>query len=634
MANIGILLPYENMTAIVQQVIEKNHYDIDYIKAIQSENAIKEARLAARHGVDILIARGYQAQLIKAYTHIPVVEMRFHAQEIGLLIRRAKQMVHKERVTIGVAAFENMLCDLSHMEELFDVKLLVSYITRIEEVPDLVRHMKQDGADCIIGGDTVNREAERMGCLSLTFTATAESVQDAIERAKDMAYAVENEKRNAAQLETALDTTFNGMLKVNDEGRILVANRLIENLIGKKAEDIKGELLYDIFPQIEKRIVDDILAGKRENHLSSVEIRSQSWMMLAAPISFDGQITGAILSFHTVTELVQKNRQPSDEMRRYGYTAETGFRDIETQDEQMCSVLELAKEYSLSDSPVLIYGNIGTEEQQIAEAIHNNSIRKGGPFVSVDIGCVEWERQSEMLFGGGAENRDKGVLGSAGYGTVFIRGIEKLSLEAQYRLARVITQNEKNRTDILLTEYMDVRIIAAAGENLRYLMKKGLFDETLYYLLHGLTLEIPPLGSRREDLRRCAEQYFRSFCQKYHKHLAITKDGYERLLQLQWQGNMLQLRAFMERLVITAKKRSISEGAICSLYETLYPYVGREGGAEKVVVYKTQEEAKVREALEKHHGNRKLAAQELGISTTTLWRKMNRYGIASQYGDE
>lgn len=637
MTKIAILLPYEDMAETARRVIQENQHQIDYVKVIESENAVNEARIAAEQGADIIIARGYQAQLIKEYTNIPVVEMRFHAQEIGLLILRAKKLSHKETPVIGLIAFENMLCDLSHMEELFGVRLRIAYMERIEEVPDILHSMKKEGVDCVIGGDTVNREAEKIGCLSIKFRATGESIGDAMERAKNMAYAVENEKRNAAQFETVLDTSFNGIIKINSAGRIIAINRLIENLLGKNMEDVKGELLYDIFPQIDKWIVDDILTGARENCSSSIEVRGRNWMFLAAPIQFDGQITGAILSLHAITEIVRKDRKLANDMLLHGFTAETRFTNIHTENEAMRSVLEAAREYSLSDSPVLIYGETGTEYYQISEAIHNNSIRKGGPFVSVNISGLEEEKQMELLFGSrngtlGKNPQEKGAVIRANHGTLLIRDIEKLTVQAQCQLIRVILDGAVNRTDALPMENIDVRIIAAAQENLRYGVNKGRFQESLYYVLHGLTLEIPPLNRRSEDLQYYIDKYFKEFCRKYNKYLVITEGGYERLRQFSWQGNKLQLKAFMERLVLTAKKRSIAEGTIQRLFGELYPYVGEAGGGEKVVVYKTEEAVKISELLKKHRGNRKLAAQELGISTTTLWRKMNKYGIESKFG--
>lgn len=637
MTRIAVLLPYMDMVETVQKVIDENHYEIDYVKVIESEQAVNEARTAAEQGADIIIARGYQAKLIKSYTNIPVVEMRFHAQEIGLLLQRAKRLSRKERPVIGLVAFENMLCDLSHMEELFGVRLLISYIDRIEETADMVYSMKRQGADCVIGGVTVCREAEKIGCYSVKFRATEESVRDAMERAKNMAYAVENEKRNTAQFETVLDTSFNGIIKINSDGRIIAVNRLVENLIGKDMEEVKGELLYDIFPQIDKWVIDAVLAGERENYSSSIEIRGRNWIFLAAPIQFDGQITGAILSLHAITEIARKDRQAADHMLVHRYTAKTRFSDIHTGNETMRRVLETAKGYALSDSPILIYAGTGTEYYNIAEAVHNSSIRKNGPFVSVDISGLKEEEQAAVLFGsreGGTEKEPwgKGALVRAGHGTVLIKEIEKLTLQAQYQLMRVILDGALSRTDALPMDNVDVRVIGTTGRNLQHRVNKGLFNESLYYALQGLTLEIPPFHSRSEDLRYYIDRYFKEFCRKYNKPLVITEGGYESLLTFAWRGNMLQIRAFMERLVLTAEKRSVAESLIRRLYGELYPYVGDMGGEDKVVVYKSEEAMKISELLRKHRGNRKLAAEELGISTTTLWRKMNKYGIGSKYG--
>lgn len=628
MSKIAILLPYENMKETVKKVLDEKDYKIDYIKVISTENAVNEAMIAVERGAHIVISRGYQAQLIKKYTNIPLVEMRLHAQEIGLLIQKAKKTTHKAEPVIGLIVFENMLCDISHMEELFSVRLITCYLKRVEEITNIISDMRKKDVDCVIGGDTVCRESERQGMLSIKFGSTEESILDAVKRANGMIYAMESEKHNAAQFETVLDTSFSGIIKVNSEGRIIAVNHLIENLIGKNMEDVNGELLYDVFPQIEKIVIQDILTGEKENHSSSIEIRGKNWMFLAAPIQFDGQITGAILTLHAFTEIVRKDYRTVNDMM-YGFTAKTHFQDIYTEDESMKRLLETAKEYALSESPVLIYGNTGTEYYQIAEAIHNSSIRKTGPFVSVDISGIEPESQKEVLFG--KENNLandnmllKGALARADHGTILINGIEKLKPCVQYQLTRIIMKNTARRTDALLMGFLDTRIIAVTQKAPADLFNAGISNETLYYLLRGLTLNIPPLNVRRKDLKYFIDRYFKRYCQKYNKYLVITKGGYDAMMEFQWPGNVLQIKVFLERLVITASKRSISEGIIRKLYEELYPYTEEENVHKS---YPSKEAAQLMELLKKYHGNRKLVASELGISTTTLWRWMNKYGI-------
>ncbi|HBA62421.1 MAG TPA: diguanylate cyclase, partial [Lachnospiraceae bacterium] len=295
-----------------------------------------------------------------------------------------------------------------------------------------------------------------------------------------------------------------------------------------------------------------------------------------------------------------------------------------------------AKEYALSDSPVLLYGEEGSEYYLIAEAIHNNSTRKSGPFISVSTRGMDKDQQLQILFGGelgidDAQSRKNGVFIKANHGTIFIKEIEHLTLRVQHQICRTLISQAITRTDARPMDNVDVRIMAFSRVNLRHLVKMGKFSEELFYLLQGLTLHIPGLNQRQEDLRHYFDRFMKEYSQKYNKHLSVTQGGYEKVQQLLWKGNLIQLRSFCERLVITSEKRSIDEVRIQNLYSELYPFVSEVEGEAKVVVYQSPEAAELSAILEKYHGNRNLAAKELGISTTTLWRRMKKYGIEANY---
>lgn len=118
MAKVGLLFPHKEMVQIADKIAEEQNIDIVYKKVIQTTDALQEARQAAEAGADIIVARGYQAMLIKRGTKIPIVEMRLHAQEIGLLLKKAKIIIRKEKPKVGLVVFQNMLGDMSHMEVL------------------------------------------------------------------------------------------------------------------------------------------------------------------------------------------------------------------------------------------------------------------------------------------------------------------------------------------------------------------------------------------------------------------------------------------------------------------------------------------------------------------------------------
>lgn len=305
----------------------------------------------------------------------------------------------------------------------------------------------------------------------------------------------------------------------------------------------------------------------------------------------------------------------------------------------MKETVDRARKYALSEAPILIYGDVGTEYAIFAEAIHNNSVRHSGPFVSVNVRGLDQEGQMKALFGGepegaGSNSRVKGALSMANHGTLLLNGIEHLTQRVQYRLYRIFQPGFINKTEYLPMENLDVRIIACTHRNLKILIEEGKFSREMFYFLQGLTLDIPPLVQRKEDLERCIEKCIEENCRKYNKYLKLTKGGKERLLQLPWEGNRIQIRSFCERLVLEAERRSISEAEIQRLYGELYPFVRRVKGEEQVVVYRSKEASELAALLKKHHGNRSLVAQEMGISTTTRWRRMKKYGVEADYGIE
>ena len=638
MVRIGLLVPTGSMLETARVLMEEMEIEAAYMKAIGSVEAVQQAREAVAAGAHILIARGYQARLIREYTIVPLVDIRLHAQDFGLLIRLAKNLVKKERPVIGLIAYENMLCDLSHMGELLDVELVVKYLSKMEDTVPCLRELSRRKPDLIIGGEITCREAEKMGYPSLLFSFSEESLREALLTARGMAYAAEAEMQNAAQFETVLDTSFGGIIKINQAGTVIVINKLVENLLGKSAEEVVGLPLEKAFPEFDREAVEKILSGKRENYTVSVTLRQQAFMLVMAPISYDGGVTGAILSLYKVHESMERSHARAGGQNPFlsGFTARATFQTLETENEAMKKALERAREYALSDSPILLYGEEGTEYFSVAQAIHNNSARKSGPFLTVDVGTLEREQQGEALFGNyptwpEGELRRMGILAKANHGTLFMEHIEQLTLPVQHQLGRILQVGAVTRTDALPFDTPDVRIIGFTTENLSYLEKTGNFNRKFFYLLQGLTVEIPNLNQRPEDLVRYFNGYFKEYSRKYNKHLALTEGAYQCLRELVWRGNLLQVRTFCERLVLEAEKRRVDEVLLERLYGELYPGIREREGEKEIVVYKSPQAAKLSAVLERHGGNRQLAASELGISTTTLWRRMKKYGITANY---
>ena len=635
MSKIAILLPKEYMLEQARNVIREDELDIDILKVIKTSDSVYEARQAVEQGAEVVLARGVQAAFIRQYTNIPVAELTLTGQEIGLMIASAKKKVpDKKCPQIALIGFKNMFSDTTYADELFDIRLKFYDITAIEQAAEKVDLAIQEGADVLLGGDTVNALAAQKGIPAQFIDSTEESIRSAIGVAKKMILTAEAEKNFTAQFETVLDNSYNGILEIDENKEIMIVNRAGEELFHKKASQLEGTALEKVIPELEQRYIDDVLSGKRDSFMTSVYVAGVPMMLTAAPIQYENKIRGAIISLYRNAS-VRKN--DADELHSYylkGYVAHAHFSDIRITGKEMEYCVELSKMYALSKNPVLICGEDGTDKEKLAQCIHNNSSYKAGPFVAVNCSGMTEQMQVDRLFGNpDAEDESmiKGALAIGDHGTIVISEIEKLSLLCQYRLYRAIRYDSLIQNDLERSQTLDNRIIAITGADLYQYVEQGRFRQDLYYLLNSLTVEIPPLRKRPQDIRAIVEDCRVRFTKRYARFPKIAEDAMEALAGFGWQGNEIQLESFCERLFLTSPKKTITSDYVYFLLDTLYPVKERISEDGTTVIYQHPEAARLTELLEKHQGNRSAVAKELGISTTTLWRRMKKYGVINKY---
>ena len=635
MSKIAILLPKEYMLEQARNVIREDELDIDILKVIKTSDSVYEARQAVEQGAEVVLARGVQAAFIRQYTNIPVAELTLTGQEIGLMIASAKKKVpDKKCPQIALIGFKNMFSDTTYADELFDIRLKFYDITAIEQAAEKVDLAIQEGADVLLGGDTVNALAAQKGIPAQFIDSTEESIRSAIGVAKKMILTAEAEKNFTAQFETVLDNSYNGILEIDENKEIMIVNRAGEELFHKKASQLEGTALEKVIPELEQRYIDDVLSGKRDSFMTSVYVAGVPMMLTAAPIQYENKIRGAIISLYRNAS-VRKN--DADELHSYylkGYVAHAHFSDIRITGKEMEYCVELSKMYALSKNPVLICGEDGTDKEKLAQCIHNNSSYKAGPFVAVNCSGMTEQMQVDRLFGNPDaedESMKKGALAIGDHGTIVISEIEKLSLLCQYRLYRAIRYDSLIQNDLERSQTLDNRIIAITGADLYQYVEQGRFRQDLYYLLNSLTVEIPPLRKRPQDIRAIVEDCRVKFTKRYARFPKIAEDAMEALAGFGWQGNEIQLESFCVRLFLTSPKKTITSDYVYFLLDTLYPVKERISEDGTTVIYQHPEAARLTELLEKHQGNRSAVAKELGISTTTLWRRMKKYGVINKY---
>lgn len=626
MGKIALLVSREEMLYQAHNILQEKKYQIDEMRVICSESAVMEARRSIADGASIIIARGLQASLIKQYTDIPVVEIVLTAQEMALLVTRARQVVKKAQPVIAVVGFKNMFCDMSYFDELYDIKLRTYYgKTGLErELKELALQAVADGADLIIGGDTAVETAAREGVPSLFLSMTEDSLKNAFSMAESVAYAMEVEKKSAAQIETLLDYTFNGVIRLDSGGVVLGLNPQMEDMTGRSQKEVKGLLIQEIAPEIGEDVLRRVLGEGKEYSLF-LELNHTSIFAVLAPVMYDDRVDGAIITCHRMTRNLGSKQAKKGEKGEGCLPVLTRFEDMLQESAPMRECVRLAKLYALSGQPVVLMGEAGTEVRLMAQSIHNSSPYSRGPFLDVPCDGLSDDEQRETIFG------DKGAAVQAGGGTLLIRDADCLTASNQYRLCQMIRFHVCHGQDTGQMRRADARVMVTVGASPGKLARSGKIRKDLYYLLSGLELRIPPLRERPEDLKRKLEETVRECCGRYGRFHVLTEGARQTLLAYPWRGNLFQIDSFCERLILTAKRRSIDEVWVRRLLRELYGEDDKEEQAEEADEGTGREEDACEEAgliartLKKHGGSREKTARELGISKATLWRKMKKY---------
>ncbi len=310
-----------------------------------------------------------------------------------------------------------------------------------------------------------------------------------------------------------------------------------------------------------------------------------------------------------------------------------GFEGIIGGSKKMQVIFDVLRQVSPSSATVLIVGESGTGKELVARALHANSPRRGGHFVPLNCAALSESILESELFGHekgaftGAMYTRKGRFEYAHGGTLFLDEIGDMPPAIQIKLLRVIEGREVFRVGSNEAIKVDVRLIAATNRDLPSLVREGKFREDLFYRLNVVTIELPPLRDRLEDLPLLVQAFLEEFSAQHAKKTAeITPAAMELLYDYSWPGNVRELRNCIESMVILDKDGRIDVEDV-PRYVKHPALVEPSHGVSGVSLEEGEKEA-IRKALALCDGNREKAAQMLGIGERTLYRKIKRYGFS------
>jgi DNA-binding NtrC family response regulator len=330
-----------------------------------------------------------------------------------------------------------------------------------------------------------------------------------------------------------------------------------------------------------------------------------------------------------------------DQVKSAG-TGKYSWDDIVGSSAELLAVLDVAKKAAESASSVMLVGESGTGKELFAQAIHNASARVHGPFVAINCSAIPESLVESALFGyeagafTGAQKRGSaGLFEQARGGTLLLDEISEMPLDAQAKLLRVLQEREVTRIGSAKPIPIDVRIICTSNRDLLREMREGRFRGDLYYRLNVINIHLPPLRDRKDDIPEVATRILDRLCRQTGRFIsAVEPAAMAQLKAYGWPGNCRELQNVLERAVNLAdgdvlQPHHFSEPALGPVPET---NAGDEGAAFLAGQVAFAEERVILEVLKKNGGRRVQTAQELGISVTTLWRRLKRmrsdHGVA------
>lgn len=612
MAKVAVLVPNQELCSIAQPLIDEfpslSLMTIEYIK---TEQVSLRARELERHGCDLIVARGVHAHIIKRDVKLPLVEIRVTQQELASVMLDLKEELGLPCPKIALIGFSNMFSDTDHFNRLFDIDLRLYMVKQNDELDDAVEHAFADGCNAVIGGDIVCKSAQKEKLPYRFIPSGQESLRNALGTATRVAYAIDMEKRNSAEINALLNYTFNGIIQVDSSGIVRRINRISNDLLECPTAAVLGRPILEILPNLSRELLENALKRGQEAYAFMLDIHHKAIVVNIAPILVENQIEGAVLTFQEGQRLIEMDSEMRRELYQRGFVAKHSFENMIQEDPETVQMLELAKRISKFTAPILLTGETGSGKNILAQCIHNESLVHSNAFVSID--CSAWlpETIDNMLFGNFTVRKDSIVDSYAEMaqgGTLYLSHVEMLPLETQYKLLCLIRgrflHNGPSRPVAA-----NVRVIASTAVNLISRVEKGEFRSDLYYALNVLSLEVLPLRRRRADILGWMVLYLDEWQKKYKRYVHLTQGARNYLLDYDWPGNLDQLCSVCERLVLLTQKRNIDEVFLRQQLEQVTPRL--LPGTEQIVLYKDQKAVEIAALLKKHHGNRQKVADEL-----------------------
>lgn len=451
----------------------------------------------------------------------------------------------------------------------------------------------------------------------------------------------DDEMEAAFLLKTIMETTNDAIVYVNKEGYIEMISKPYADFLQVKREEVIGKHVRDV---IENTRMDVVIKTGVSEIAEVQEINGNKMIATRIPVFVKGNVVGAVgrVLFRDINELnalymkiskIEKELNLyKDEFKKVN-SAKYSLDSIISESKSMHKIKELTKRTAKTNSNVLILGESGTGKELFAHAIHSISRRSNAPFIKVNCGAIPYELLESELFGyeegsfTGAKKGGKiGKFKAADGGTIFLDEIGDLPMNMQVKLLRVLQDKEIEKIGSNSSEKVDVRIITATNRDLEEMVSEGKFRLDLYYRLNVLTIKVPPLRERKDDIPILSEHLIQKISRRENIRVdRISDSALEYLKRYNWPGNVRELENILERAINFLDEETVIKPE--HLPSKITGIMRKKKIRSLKLTLEEVERQAIIDSLIFSNGNKTKAASILDISRTSLYEKIDKYNI-------
>lgn len=612
MIEVLVIVPYEELLHEYEEAIAKAHdprvhFTTSFMYGTDARN------LSRASDYDIIVVRGMTSRaLSEKYPETTIVDIKMDAFDVSSALLEAKKKFPGIR-KIGLILPSSSICSASILTELLGIEVVMREVRGEEHMESTLREMVKEGCEVFIGGLTLKRVSEKMGLEYVHIKTGPSAIDSSIKDAITAAHILDRERSRLGLMKSLVNNTPDSLLIIDDKGKITAANHAASSFF--RRPDLVGMDAKELFPLEIYSVCDDVEVVQT--------IGDQTVLITEHPVHIEGEKRATYVSLRLVEDIRRTEKKIRSKLQEKGLTAKYSFSDIVTEQVEMKQLVAKALRYAHVEGNVLLTGETGTGKELFVQSMHNASPRRDKPFVAVNCAALSEQLLESELFGytegsftGAQKGGKTGLFELAQGGTIFLDEIGEMPIRFQAKLLRVIQEREIRKIGGDEFIPVDVRIMSATNQNIPDLIEKGLFRRDLYYRINLLTLHIPPLRERLDDI----PAIFKRFVERKSKALNIVppmveKDALECLKGYSWPGNIRELRNVAERAVIFSSSNCITRDTLKEIDVS----VGEKRTSEEKKIPLTSEE------LYRRYVESGLTlndfALSIGISRTTLWRK-------------